>query len=135
MAVGPLSSAGMEGLQPDGDVQLVIGLELQLLAPRVRASAGELDRLLHPDFVEYGASGRKWDRSEMIASLSRGQPPGGDAPVHALDITGTRLADDVVHVTYLSLRDRRCARRSSIWRRTNAGWRLYFHQGTLTQSA
>jgi hypothetical protein len=38
-----------------------------------------------------------------------------------LKITGTRLAGDVVHVTYLSLRDRRRARRSSIWRRTDAG--------------
>jgi len=74
MAVGPLSSAGMEGLQPDEDVQLVIDLELRLLEPQVRASAGELDRLLHPGFVEFGASGRKWDRSEIIASLIKEQP-------------------------------------------------------------
>jgi hypothetical protein len=125
----------MEGLQPDEDVQLVIDLELRLLEPQVRASTGELDRLLHPDFAEFGASGRKWDRSETIASLTKAQPPCGEAPVNALEITGTQLADDVVHVTYLSLRDRRCALRSSIWRRTNEGWRLYFHQGTLTQSA
>ena len=124
----------MEGLQPDADVQLVIDLELRLLQPQVRASAMELGRLLHPDFFEFGASGRKWDRSETIASLANGQPPDGDATANALEITGTRLADDVVHVTYLSVRDRRCARRSSIWRRTNAGWRLYFHQGTLTQT-
>jgi hypothetical protein len=124
----------MEGLQPDEDVQLVIDLELRLLEPQVRASAMELDRLLHPDFFEFGASARKWDRSETITSLTSGQPPGADEPVNALEITGTRLAGDVVHVTYLSLRDRRCARRSSIWRRTNAGWRLYFHQGTLTQT-
>jgi hypothetical protein len=49
------------------------------------------------------------------------------------DISGVRLADDVVHVTYLSRRGERFARRSSIWLRTGAGWRLYFHQGTLTQ--
>jgi hypothetical protein len=125
----------MEGLQPDEDVQLVIDLELRLLEPQVRASTGELDRLLHPDFVEFGASGQKWDRPEMIASLINEQPPCGAAPVRVLEIAGTRLAGDVVHVTYLSLRDRRCALRSSIWRRTNAGWRLYFHQGTLTRSA
>jgi hypothetical protein len=126
----------MEGLKPDGDVQLVIGLELRLLEPQVRASAGEPGGLLHPDFVEFGASGRMWDRSQIIASLTKEQPAAwGEAPERVLDITGTRLADDVVHVTYLSLRDRRCALRSSIWRRTNAGWRLYFHQGTPTQSA
>jgi hypothetical protein len=46
----------MTGLQPDEDVQMVIGLELRLLQPEVRASAGELEKLLHPDFHEFGAS-------------------------------------------------------------------------------
>jgi hypothetical protein len=124
----------MKDLQPDEDVQLVIDLELRLLQPEVRASATELDRLLHPGFFEFGASGRKWDRPETITSLTGRQPQRGGTPATALEITGTRLAGDVVHVTYLSLRDRQCARRSSIWRRTNAGWRLYFHQGTLTQT-
>lgn len=124
----------MTGLPPDEDVQVVIGLELRLLQPQVRASAGELERLLHPDFYEFGAAGRRWDRPETILALTRERPLGEDAPVTAADITGIRLADDVVHVTYLSRRDQRSARRSSIWLRTGAGWRLYFHQGTLTQT-
>lgn len=108
-------------------------LELQLLQLQIRASAGELEKLLHPGFFEFGVSGRKWDRSQMITALTSGQPPGEDTAVTASDITGTWLADDVVHVTYVSLRDQRRARRSSIWRRTDAGWRVYFPQGTLTQ--
>jgi hypothetical protein len=128
----PLSSAGMRGSQPDEDVQIVIGLELQLLQPQVRASAAELENLLHPDFYEFGASGRTWDRSGTILALTGEAPPAEDAPATAAGITGIRLADDVVHVTYLSRRDQRSAHRSSIWLRTRAGWRLYFHQGTLT---
>jgi hypothetical protein len=123
----------MTGLQPDEDVQMVIGLELRLLQPQVRASAGELERLLHPDFHEFGASGRKWDRPGTILALTRERPPAGDAPATASEITGVRLSGDVVHVTYLSRRDQRSARRSSIWLRTGAEWRLYFHQGTLAQ--
>jgi hypothetical protein len=122
----------MEDLQPDEDVQLVIDLEVRLLQPLVRASPLDLEKLLHQDFIEFGASGRMWDRSQMITSLSGVQLSGDEAPVTASDITGVRLADDVVHVTYVSLRDQRYARRSSIWRRTDAGWRLYFHQGTPT---
>jgi hypothetical protein len=122
----------MTGLQPDEDVRLVIDLELRLLQPEVRAAAGELDELLHPDFYEFGASGRRWDRTETILALA-GEQAAGEAPVAAADISGVRLADDVVHVTYLSRRGERFARRSSIWLRTGAGWRLYFHQGTLTQ--
>ena len=113
---------------------MVIGLELRLLQPEVRASAVELEKLLHPDFHEFGASaGRKWDRPGTILALTRERRPAGDAPATAAEITGIRLSDDVVHVTYLSRRDQRSARRSSIWLRTGAQWRLYFHQGTLTQ--
>jgi hypothetical protein len=68
-------------------------------------------------------------------ALTRERPPAEDAPTTTAEIIGIRLADDVVHVTYLSRRDQRSARRSSIWLRTGSGWRLYFHQGTLTQSA
>ena len=89
----------MEGLQPDEDMRLVIDLELRLLQQQVRASAGELDKLSHPDFIEFGAFGQKWDRSQTIMSLTCGQPPGGQAAITASDITGVRLADDVVHVT------------------------------------
>ena len=46
-------------------------------------------------------------------------------------MTGTRLGGDVIHLTYLSERAGRRALRSSIWRRTPDGWRVYFHQGTL----
>jgi hypothetical protein len=120
--------------QPDKDMQLVIDLELRLLQPLVRASPAEVDKLLHPDFIEFGASGRTWDRAQMITSLAGEQLPGGEAPVTASEITAVRLADDVVHVTYVSQRDQRYARRSSIWRRTDEGWRIYFHQGTLTHA-
>lgn len=118
-------------MQPDEDVQVVIGLELRLLQPQVRASAGELEKLLHPDFCEFGASGRRWDKPETILALTRERQPGREAAATAADITGIRLADDVVHVTYLSRRGQRSALRSSIWLWTAAGWRLYFHQGTL----
>ena len=49
----------------------------------------------------------------------------------ATEMTGTGLADDVIHLTYLSQRAGRPALRSSIWLRTPDGWRVYFHQGTL----
>jgi hypothetical protein len=129
---GRLTCSSVDSLQPDEDVQLVIDLELRLLQPLVRASPAEVDKLLHPDFTEFGASGRTWDRAQMITSLIGEQLPGRQAPVTASDITGVRLADDVVHVTYVSQRDQRYARRSSIWRRTDEGWRIYFHQGTVT---
>lgn len=42
-----------------------------------------------------------------------------------------RLADTVIHLTYLTTDPPHPARRSSLWRKTApATWRLYFHQAT-----
>jgi ribonuclease HI len=44
-------------------------LRRQLLASGARADCARPERLLDPDFVEIGASGRRWSRQEMIAEL------------------------------------------------------------------
>jgi hypothetical protein len=120
----------MDSSPADQDVQTVVGLELRLLQPGIRADPGEVEALLHPDFSEFGASGRRWGRTEMIATLAAEQPAGDEPVVIATEMVGTRLADDVIHLTYLSQRADRRALRSSIWRRTPDGWRVYFQQGT-----
>jgi hypothetical protein len=45
----------------------VVALKPRLLDPRTRAAAEEVDRLLHEDFSEIGASGRRWDRVSTTA--------------------------------------------------------------------
>jgi hypothetical protein len=121
----------MDSPPADQDVRAVIELELQLQKPEVRAEPGAVEALLHPAFSEFGASGRHWGRTEMLAALAAEQPGGEEPAITATEMTGTRLADDVIHLTYLSQRAGRRALRSSIWLRTSDGWRVYFHQGTL----
>ena len=126
----------MDSLPADQDVQAVIELELQLQKPAVRAEPADVEALLHPGFSEFGASGRRWGRTEMIAALAAeqpaaDQPAAGEPFVTVTDLAGTRLADDVIHLTYVSQRAGQRALRSSIWRRTSGGWRVHFHQGTL----
>jgi hypothetical protein len=123
----------MDSPPADQDVQAVIELELRLQKPEVRAEPGAVEALLHPGFSEFGASGRRWGRSEMIAALAAEQPAGEEPVITATEMTGTRLADDVIHLTYVSQRAGRRALRSSIWLLTSDGWRVYFHQGTLVR--
>ncbi|MET9804188.1 nuclear transport factor 2 family protein [Streptomyces sp. NPDC006368] len=111
--------------------------ELRLADPAVRASRAEAARLLHPDFVEVGASGRRWTRDEMLAELPEMAGSSEDGPRYEISgLTGTQLATDVVHLTYESVIAGRRARRSSLWRRRScpegAGWQLYHHQATPT---
>jgi len=78
------------------DVQAVIELELRLQKPEVRAEPAAVEALLHPGFSEFGASGRRWGRTELLAALAAEQPAGeqsaGEEPaITATEMTGTRL--------------------------------------------
>lgn len=110
-------------------VQAAIAGELWLLDPSVRQASEKVEAILHPDFFEFGASGRRWGRREIVEALAAEQAPDAERPV-ASELTGVRLAVDVVLVTYVSQAGQRRCLRSSIWRKTAEGWRVYFHQGT-----
>ncbi|MET9970662.1 nuclear transport factor 2 family protein [Streptomyces sp. NPDC006356] len=115
-------------------VQAAIEAELRLLEPEVRSSPELLGELLHPEFREFGASGRYWDRTSIIESLVAGEDP-GPRPVVVSRMEGVQLAPDVVHLTFDTELNGRRAHRSSVWWRTRDGWRMYFHQGTLFSQA
>ncbi|WP_327723081.1 DUF4440 domain-containing protein [Streptomyces europaeiscabiei] len=105
--------------------------ELRLHDPAVRASAVGV-RLFDPEFVEIGASGRRWTYEEMVAALPT-LHGGVDSPhIEASGMRGVLLTADLVHLTYKSVIAGRRARRSSLWRKGqgDTGWRLYYHQGT-----
>ena len=116
----------------DADEEWVIERELELLEPAVRRSASRLDALLDPDFFEFGASGRRWDRQATIDMLVAASPD--QQPIATSDVAATRLAEDLIQVIYLSESGPRRAWRSSLWRRSNGQWRVYFHQATVIPS-
>jgi hypothetical protein len=110
-------------------VEAAVQGELRLLAPEVRSSPELVGALLHPEFHEFGASGRHWDRASIIAALATTADPGAH-PVTASRMKGVRLAPDLVQLTFDTEDNDRHVHRSSLWRRTEEGWLLYFHQGT-----
>ncbi len=113
------------------DLAEVVRREQQLLDPTLRALDGRVQELLHPDFVEYGASGRVWDRDAITASL--GADPGVSA--EGTDFSPVALAGDVVLLTY-RIAGAVGSLRSSVWVKDSPeGWRLRFHQGTRSLPA
>jgi len=106
----------------------VTALERRLLDPAVRADAAAVDALLHPDFMELGASGRVWDRAATLAALAAGT---GAPAIEVFDLVGEQLAEHVVLLTFRTRRAGRVAVRSSIWVRDRGRWRVRFHQGTV----
>ncbi|OAR22653.1 DUF4440 domain-containing protein [Streptomyces sp. ERV7] len=110
-------------------VQAAVEGELRLLHPEVRASPECVLGFLDPEFTEIGASGRRWDRDSILAATGDGTVS-EESPIKVEEMSGTVLAPGVVHLTYVSEHEGRRARRSSLWRLTETGWRMYFHQGT-----
>ncbi|MFH9393549.1 DUF4440 domain-containing protein [Streptomyces sp. NPDC017556] len=92
------------------------------------------EELLDPEFVEVGASGRRWTYEEMLVALPDLAGGGGaDSPRYEPSgMTAVVLGPGLVHLTYETVLGGDRARRSSLWRR-RAGetpWRMYYHQAT-----
>ncbi|CAL9338354.1 DUF4440 domain-containing protein [Streptomyces sp. NPDC057837] len=119
------------------EVEEAVKGELRLMDPGVRTSRAEVGRLLDPEFVEVGASGRRWSYEEMLARLPdmAGNSETGPRYVPS-GMRGVVLAPGVVHLTYETTIEGRRARRSSLWRRVSeeSGWRMYYHQATPVPS-
>jgi hypothetical protein len=121
-----------------GLLETLRALEVALHQPSVRRDRGQLDQLLHPDFREFGRSGRVYDRAEMLELLAGlPQEPQPDE-VWSQDFALQPLAAGSALLTYRSARVtadgtlERHTNRSSVWQLTSEGWRMLFHQGTPT---
>ena len=103
-------------------------LEERLLSPEVRGVPARVAELLDEGFVEFGRSGRIYDKPGTLAALAA-EAPGPSTTV--ADFVARLLAPGVVLVTYRASHavDDESLRSSVRVLRGNA-WRLVFHQGT-----
>jgi hypothetical protein len=105
----------------------LLDLEQRLLDPSVRGSPQAVVPLLHPDFVEFGSSGRVYTK-EMMVQMMLQQAPG---VVRIRDFDVREIAPEAALVTYRTVgAEGKETRRSSIWVRGGGGWQIVFHQGT-----
>jgi hypothetical protein len=111
---------------PTADEPDFLALELALAQRRPALVAGGLEALIDEVFVEFGASGRLWDRPGVLALLA--EPGHVEVAIAGLEVA--RLAAEARLVTYRLATDGRRSLRSSIWIRRQGRWLLRFHQGT-----
>lgn len=113
---------------PEAELDQVLELERELQTAATRRDPHRLRELLDPEFVEIGASGRRWDRGTVLDLLAAEDD--GRAPITVRDLHARPVTADVVQVFWESERGAARARRTSLWRRGSAGWRQVYHQGT-----
>jgi hypothetical protein len=109
----------------------LLQLEQRLLDPTVRGSPGAVIPLLHPEFLEFGSSGRVYTKDAIVQMMVQETP--GVVKIRDFDVR--EISDDVALVTYRTIgQEGRETRRSSIWLRRNNDWQIVFHQGTKVQN-
>ena len=114
---------------------LIISLEKRLLSEQARSSRTELDALLSDDFIEFGKSGKIFNKDDILNSL----PKEVRLNIQAKDFKFYLLSDDILQLTYKSSSRTGHGKtvhalRSSIWKKYPSGWKMEFHQGTVTHN-
>ena len=122
---------------PDSFRDTMLQLEQQLLDPRVRRDRTRLETLLTEDFVEFGSSGRVFDRETVIAELARETL---SPERHIADFGIVAATQDLAVVTYRIITLVRTEKqpvtslRSSTWILRDGQWQMRFHQGTRSSA-
>jgi len=114
------------------DWDVLRALEETLWLAETRFNPELMDQTFAQNFVEFGRSGRRYERSDMIFQSTPEAVI--DAKLPLPDYSVELVAPDVALATYTSevrYGDQlERGRRSSLWVKTGGQWKLCFHQGT-----
>ncbi|TAA66327.1 nuclear transport factor 2 family protein [Planococcus salinarum] len=115
----------MKGLEEE-----IYALECRHISPDVRTSPAKLGEVLDDEFYEFGSSGGLILRSEY----DKDHPLSPDH-MEISDFRMHPLGNDAVLTTYRieNKTTGRNTNRSSVWKKRDTGWRLFFHQGTVAE--
>ena len=116
-------------LNPKDQLELV-QLEEAMWQEATRFDLAFQEARFADDFVEFGRSGRIYNREQIIQTDYHRI----EAKLPLPDLQIAELDENCVLITYNSEASydnvMEYARRSSIWSRTPTGWKMRFHQGT-----
>jgi hypothetical protein len=105
-------------------------LEESLWIANTRFDRAYMERILSPDFVEFGRSGKVYGREETLSATSHDIR----CTLPLKHFSARCIEANVFLVTYVSEikgeGEVLLANRSSIWIKAIQGWQLRFHQGT-----
>lgn len=109
-------------------------LERSLWTSETRFDSAEMEVILADDFHEFGRSGRRYAKGDML--LAENDAKEITAVLHDLAIKD--IAETAALITYISeeqLGTRSVwSNRASLWISDMDRWKLHFHQGTPTDA-
>jgi hypothetical protein len=109
-------------------------LEERLLQTNVRHSVNEIDELLADEFIEFGSTGRIFNKKQVIEALQMEAPQ----QLSLTEFKTINLAPEVILTRYIAVKQEQDGQkvyslRSSLWKLIDDRWQMIFHQGTVTK--
>jgi hypothetical protein len=102
--------------------------------PEFGTSRADFERMMVDDFWEVGASGARYSRQFALEELERRHAAPHEDIWETSDFCCRQLAPDVYLLTYTLIQQRvRRTRRCTVWKRTDDGWKIVYHQGTIVE--
>jgi hypothetical protein len=99
--------------------------------PELGTTRADYERMIDPAFWEVGASGRRYGREYALEILEERSRNPAEERWETRDFHCLEIARDHFLLTYTLLQGERVTRRSTLWRRTEEGWKILYHQGTI----
>lgn len=116
-------------MSEEADFGEVIKRELRIIDLEVRRDERLIRELLHPDFLEFGASGRVWDTDSIVQALITETDP---QAIEAYDFEASAISTIAILLTFRCKSGGRETLRSSVWLKSEKSeWLLRFHQATI----
>lgn len=108
----------------------IISLEKELHFSSVRQNELRLGELISNSFKEFGTSGKTYSKEDVLSHL----PLETENIIESSNWEISQINVGAILVTYNTNRSIESttvkAKRSSIWRKENNNWRLFFHQSS-----
>jgi hypothetical protein len=101
--------------------------------PEFGTTRRDYENMTDPEFWEVGASGRRYSRELVLETLENRQPDADESQWLTRDFQCREIAADNYLITYTLIQGPRITRRATLWRRSAAGWKVLYHQGTLVE--
>jgi len=114
-----------------GEIETLKDLEENLWRSETRFDLNFQQKIFAPDFFEFGRSGRRYTRDQMIITEPKSIVatfPLKDFKIHQLD----KMNVLITYISEVQHEEFERANRCSVWSKTSDGWKLRFHQGTPT---
>ena len=99
--------------------------------PELGTTRADFEAQTADDFWEVGASGRRYSRAFVGATLEERSSRPHDDPWETSEFHCRELAEGTYALTYTLRQRERVTRRLTLWRKVGGVWKILYHQGTL----